>query len=349
MNKTILFEHRLGIFIILILLILTYAPLTIGQPLIQEQSGETQGGPDVIEISGWMGEDGWYRSGVTITIHPPHWTGVYYQINDMAWCEYMWPLYIGEDGVYTFSCYFVDDQGNHSETYTESFKIDTTLPVIHLEIKKIDFLRYFITLQGYDNTSGLACLQIYLDDALVAECTSEPFELTLSLKNVMNSVLKIIVYDNAGNVSPGLFGLFHLQYSLTVAWNGSQINTPISNGETRTVNMSVSSTVNKGLFGRYLLRLLEGTPYTIHLSVIETPDWCDPWFTAENLTAVIHPGEIETSEAVLCIHVQDDAPRNYTMGWVDMRASVEPLIGPFHLFTLIHGFEQNFTITFINK
>jgi hypothetical protein len=192
--------------------------------------------------------------------------------------------------------------------------------------------------------------------------TIPSYEFTLDIRGVRNRVLEIVAIDAAGNNASAIHifpydvtcnslypcSIFHLQYALIVYWNANQTETPISNGETREVNVTVESMVTRGAMGKFLLRLLEGSSFIIHLSIENTPEWCEPWFTLENLSATVHSDEVDISETSLWIHVMEDAPGNYSEGWVKCRAWIESLTGPFHFFTLIHSFEQDFTVTFVN-
>jgi hypothetical protein len=114
-------------------------------------------------------------------------------------------------------------------------------------------------------------------------------------------------------------GLIHLQFSLTVSWNTSQTAQPISPGETREVILDVAYTVNKGLLGGLLLRLLEGKSFSILLSVEEKPDWCKAWFVPVNLTCIVDPKVISIQNSSLFIHLSEDAPTNYTIGELKIR------------------------------
>jgi hypothetical protein len=274
------------------------------------------------------------------------------------------PIIVSIDGLHTLYWYYMDAEGHTSPIYSRTFGIDRSPPTVSLVKEKIGFCTFRVLIQASDGASGVARLVVYVDDQLRAEIEEEPFE--YSWEGSGNHTIRAIAYDYAGfNASssmtisyeqedmhqriPHRRSLFHLQYVLTVSWNGTQTDTPISNGETRMVNVTVQSTVVRGAYGRFLLWLLEGTPYRIHLSVEDTPEWCESWFSPENLSAEFHGSETEVSETSLGIHVSADAPGNYSMGWVFCRASIESLTGPFHVFTLISGFEQNFTITFYNN
>ena len=141
-------------------------------------------------------------------------------------------------------------------------------------------------------------------------------------------------------------GIFHLQFVLTVSW-GNETQTPISPGETREVNMTIYYCVTRGVYGGLLLQLLKGKSFPIQLSIEDKPDWCEAWMLPENMTGVIAPDEVGVQYSSLFIHLNDDAPTNYTLGWVKMRCVAEDKKGPFNILTLIHSFEQSFTIAFV--
>ena len=142
-------------------------------------------------------------------------------------------------------------------------------------------------------------------------------------------------------------GLIHLQFSITVAWNASQTSQPISPGETREVILDVAYTVNKGFLGGLLLRLLEGRSFPIQLSIEEKPDWCDAWLVPETMTGLVDSDEIGIQYSSLFIHLNEDAPTNYTIGVLEIRCFIENMKGPFKILTLIDGFEQIFNLHFI--
>jgi hypothetical protein len=141
--------------------------------------------------------------------------------------------------------------------------------------------------------------------------------------------------------------LFNLQFVLTISWSGSDLQQPISPGETRAVNLTITSCVTRGAYGKILLRILEGGTYIMHLSVEDTPEWCIAWTLQENFTGVIDSNEITCHNTLIYIHLSDDAPGNYSLGWVKIRSTINDKKGPFNIITLIHGFEQNATLTFI--
>lgn len=142
----------------------------------------------------------------------------------------------------------------------------------------------------------------------------------------------------------GIF--FNLQFSLVVAWNGSQTETPILPGETREVNQTFTYTVNKGLLGNLLLQLLKGKSFLIQLSVEYKPDWCEAWYLPENMTGVVTPGEVGVQYSSLFIRLKENAPGNYTIGTIKIHGTIKDMKGPFHIITLIQGFKHDYQLNF---
>ncbi|MCD6448160.1 MAG: hypothetical protein J7L58_03845, partial [Thermoplasmata archaeon] len=78
------------------------------------------------------GENGWYRSNVTISFSSYDATGVskiYYKINSSAWKVYSYPILLGEN-VYYIYYYAVDRVGNNETIHYRRIKIDYTPPAV---------------------------------------------------------------------------------------------------------------------------------------------------------------------------------------------------------------------------
>jgi hypothetical protein len=142
-------------------------------------------------------------------------------------------------------------------------------------------------------------------------------------------------------------GLFNLQFVLSITWNANDTYPPIHPGELRKINLTITYTVTRGVLGRMLLQLLRGRPFPIQLSIENKSEWCTPEISSENLTGIIIPDEIGIVVSILSIRLNEDAPGNYTLGFVKIHGTIEDKKGPLNLLTLIHGYEQDFTITFI--
>ena len=142
-------------------------------------------------------------------------------------------------------------------------------------------------------------------------------------------------------------GLFGLQFVMTISWNATQ--TPIHPGEARQVQLIVAHTVARGALGRMLLRLLEGRPFPFRLSIGDKPDWCTAQLSVENFIGVIIPDEVQSVNSVLFIQLSEDAPLNYTLGYVKLHGVIDDMKGPFNILTLIQGYETNVTLFFVTS
>jgi hypothetical protein len=63
------------------------------------------------------------------------------------------------------------------------------------------------------------------------------------------------------------------------------------------------------------------------------------------MTGVV-PGEIGIQYSSLFIRLKENAPGNYTIGTIEIRGTIKDMKGPFHIITLIQGFEQDYALNF---
>ncbi len=100
------------------------------QPTVRPETG--------IYPAGTTGDNGWYRSTVTVTLTASDGSGSgvaarYYKIDDGAWNTYD-PLnkpVIG-DGQHTFYWYAVDNKGNTETVHTKAVNVDMTSSAIQI-------------------------------------------------------------------------------------------------------------------------------------------------------------------------------------------------------------------------
>ena len=143
-----------------------------------------------------MGNNGWYISPVVV-IFDFHGNRTYYKIDSGAWQEYTVPFVVSLDGEHTVLGYYVDDEGNVSPTYTISFKIDQTPPVGTLIVNRVGFFRWQIIFNVSDATSGVGKVEFYVDDVIMGEVTTAPWEY---IYQGTGRIAQAIAYDMAGNL-----------------------------------------------------------------------------------------------------------------------------------------------------
>jgi len=161
------------------------------------------------EITGTMGQNGWYISNPVLTLTavdpdgkwPSGVNHTYYKVDAAAdWTEYSTPVPLVGDGIHTVSFYSVDKAGNVEDVQTTAqYKVDTTAPVINtytataLNVMKNKWL---LECDAEDATSGIVLVEFYADDALVGNTTELPYEFEVAGKI---HTTQCIVYDEAGN------------------------------------------------------------------------------------------------------------------------------------------------------
>ena len=150
-----------------------------------------------------LGGNGWIISNISIPIfyESDRIADVFYQINDGSWRVYTEPLIISDDGVYVFSWYAVDSEGNISTPETSTFKIDQTRPEITLVKERLDESHIKFIANVTDEMSGVWQVEFYLDYDfnLVNNDTIFPYEWTWNITDKHIHTVKATVYDMAGN------------------------------------------------------------------------------------------------------------------------------------------------------
>jgi hypothetical protein len=126
----------------------------------------------------------------------------YYKLHAAdPWTEYTGsPVTVNTDGTYELYYYSVDNAGNSEpQKGPFAFKIDMTAPTITLTVMSLNALKtkWLLNATVDDATSGVALVEFYIDDVLVANVTA-PGPYTFEYKG-NGKVAQAIVYDNAGN------------------------------------------------------------------------------------------------------------------------------------------------------
>jgi hypothetical protein len=165
-------------------------------------------------LEGTMGQNDWYVSDVHVTItaydpFPPLKLGpkppsgvnhTYYKLHTGdPWTEYTQDFNVVTDGTYDLYYYSVDKTGNaESVKGPFTFKIDKTAPMINLTAIPLNPLktRWRFIINASDNGSGLAKIEIYIDEAFVGNISSPPWVFEYEGEG---ETAQVIAYDNAGN------------------------------------------------------------------------------------------------------------------------------------------------------
>jgi hypothetical protein len=198
--KTVIYVWKKLLIVLLVLFLsMTIQPIAGSLPIEKEQSMMTKGCSDGIILNGTMGGNGWYTSPVTITFENDNgsWVHCFLRIDGGDWFEYTGPVVVDTEGLHVVLWYYIDQYGNQSSIFSVAFKIDMTPPTITITKHRIGLFKYLLTINCSDNTSGVVLLEFYLDDALVATLTVEPWEFELEI-GCGKHMVKVIAYDAAG-------------------------------------------------------------------------------------------------------------------------------------------------------
>jgi len=152
------------------------------------------------DFDGTMGDNGWYVSDVIVTLTAEDDSaGVDYTMykleDDVEWQNYTVPIHVTEDGDHTIEYYSVDKVGNREDDKSATFKIDQTVPTIELTWIKDDKK---LVADVYDETSGVARVEFYVNNECIGEATESPYVLVVANPR-RGDIGRAIVYDNAGN------------------------------------------------------------------------------------------------------------------------------------------------------
>ena len=178
------------------------------------------------DISGTMGCNDWYTSGVTVTLDATDdRVGVketYYRIDGGAWQLYSERFQVSADGAHTVEYYSVDSVGNAEEIKTcQSFKIDQTNPTVALAMPESGYLYIGgrpifqigrtivigdLTAQASasDATSGIDYVEFLVDGEVKSADLTAPYTFELPFSFLPSShTLQVKAYDNACNTGTG--------------------------------------------------------------------------------------------------------------------------------------------------
>ena len=154
------------------------------------------------EFTGMMGDNDWYVSDVTITlIATDDISGVnvtYYSFDGVDFDIYEFPIIVTDDGEFELYYYSIDNSGNTEDVKGPfDFKIDQTPPTIYLSW---DDENKLLIADVYDETSGVAKVEFYVNTEFVGEVTEPPWQWYYP-NATSGDIAEAIAYDVAGNPS----------------------------------------------------------------------------------------------------------------------------------------------------
>jgi hypothetical protein len=128
--------------------------------------------------------------------------------------------------------------------------------------------------------------------------------------------------------------LFGLQSHINVSWNENDTSEPIIPlTETRVIPLNITYWLTQGIFGRFLLRFMNGRAVSVDLKICEKPSWCTAMLE-QNYMTFISSDVPQTKENMLYVHLNKTAPR-WPPFQILIEASVHSLKGPLGIMTLV--------------
>ncbi len=128
--------------------------------------------------------------------------------------------------------------------------------------------------------------------------------------------------------------LFGLQSNINLSWNEndtSELIAPLN--ELRVIPLNITYWLSQGIFGRFLLFLMNGRAVSVDLKISEKPSWCTATLSQNYMTFIISDAP-QTNENMLFVQLDKTAPF-LTPFQILIEASVHSLKGPLGIMKLI--------------
>jgi hypothetical protein len=167
-------------------------------------------------VSGPQGKNGWYVGPVEIRFEaydpdkmakgdqgswPSGVNHTYYRIDGGAWTVYTDPFFIPTDMAIFTIYYFSDDKaGNVEPEKNITIKIDGEINDVDMPVNTKQNLvgtEWLISVNATDVASGIEKVEFYVDDVLVGNDTTAPYEFLY--EGEIQDHTQALAYDNAGN------------------------------------------------------------------------------------------------------------------------------------------------------
>lgn len=166
---------------------------------------DTRAPHTAVAVNGTLGENGWFVSGVNVTLTPSDATsglaGTIYRGNGGNWTNYTAPFAIDVDGVTLLELYSTDVAGNVEPLQEVEVKIDREPPgLTFLSPEAASWQsqsNLAVLWKGSDQASGVDRYEVAVDGGLLQTLTEGRLEL-VGLTEGPHSV-QVVVYDRAGH------------------------------------------------------------------------------------------------------------------------------------------------------
>jgi hypothetical protein len=156
-------------------------------------------GPDIISTTVYLGSED-NLSGVTdlrISADP--------DFTDAAWQPYTttltWPISLTAQSEGSLYVQYRDLAGNASEVYSDTYLVDTTPPVVYVEVAAGDTLTRTVTVLAYDELAAVETMYLSNDPLMIEGVVTLPYTDTVEWPFDERRVVWVQVADSVGNVT----------------------------------------------------------------------------------------------------------------------------------------------------
>lgn len=157
-------------------------------------------------LLGTEGDNGWFRSSVTITLSAIDASGIaltYYRLDGSSWASYIGPITVTDDGSHILEYYSIDRAGNTEALQHDTFGIDSHAPVdlrilTPTEGIVVNSASVNVSWSVTDWTSGISHYRVQLDEDDEIEVGAQAIRTFRGLSDGDHAV-RIVAIDFAGN------------------------------------------------------------------------------------------------------------------------------------------------------
>lgn len=157
-------------------------------------------------LSGTEGNDGWYRSSVTITLSAVDASGValtYYRLDGGPWASYSVPITVTDGGFHILEYYSIDRAGNTEVLQSQTLRIDSHPPADLRILAPTDGVvvnthTVRVSWSATDRTSGISHYIVQIDEDDPIDVGGQTFY-HLQVLSDGDHTVRIVAIDSAGN------------------------------------------------------------------------------------------------------------------------------------------------------
>ena len=164
-----------------------------------------------VHFSGKEGLNGWYVSGVFVTIDSSAW----FQIDNGSWEVYTAPFAISNDGRHLLVATGYYNGSNWTEEY--HINIDQTIPIFIVS-RTVSLSQIIFIANCSDHTSGVNRIEFYMNGILRETDVEEPYEWTYfydTMSFTLTGIIKKPQFSEENITIPVLVGVISYNQNLT--------------------------------------------------------------------------------------------------------------------------------------